>query len=88
MTPPSDRDDARDDGRDPGRDDAAKLGELAGALPPLDLDGSTAEQIARRARASVGKPPPRRRLILPIIAAAAAVSYAVWAILKALEVLG
>ena len=69
-------------------DDARKLTQLGGALAPLDVDSTTAEQIARRARASVGKPPPRRRWILPIAAAIAAVAYAVWTILKALEVLG
>lgn len=69
-------------------DDEKKLAELGGALPALDLDTTTAEQIARRARDSVGKPPSRRRWILPIIAAVVTVSYAVWAILKALEVLG
>ena len=69
-------------------DDARKLTQLGGALAPLDVDSTTAEQIARRARASVGKPPPRRRWLLPIAAAIAAVAYAVWTILKALEVLG
>lgn len=67
--------------------DAKQLAELGGALPPLDLDTTTAEQIARRARVSVGKPPSRRRWILPIAAAVVAISYAGWAILKALEVL-
>lgn len=71
-----------------GDDDARTFSELGGALAPLDVDGTTAEQIARRARASVGKPAPRRRLILPIVAAAVAVAYAAWMILKALEVLG
>ena len=69
-------------------DDAQKVTELGGALAPLDVDSTTAEQIARRARASVGKPPSRRRWIVPIIAAIAAITYAVWAILRALEVLG
>lgn len=69
-------------------DDAQKIGELAGALPPLDVDGTTAEQIARRARGSVGKPPPRRRLVVPILVAVVAAAYAIWMILKALEVLG
>jgi hypothetical protein len=69
-------------------DDAKKLTELGGALPALDVDTTTAEQIARRARDNVGKPPSRRRWILPIVAAVAASTYAVWAILKALEVLG
>ena len=69
------------------RDDAQKVTELGGALPPLDVDTTTAELIARRARASVGKPAPRRRWILPIVAAVAVIAYAVWMVLKALEVL-
>ena len=68
--------------------DARKVTELAGALPPLDVDTTTAEQIARRARASVGKPPPRRRWLVPLLAAVVAITYAIWMILKALEVLG
>jgi hypothetical protein len=69
-------------------DDAKQVTELGGALPPLDVDGTTAAQIARRARDSVGKPPPRRRWILPILAAVAAIAYAAWMILKALEAQG
>ena len=69
-------------------DDARKVAELGSGLPALDVDGTTAEQIARRARENVGKPPSRRRWILPIVAAVAAISYGVWVILKALEVLG
>jgi hypothetical protein len=68
--------------------DAQQVTELGSALPALDVDGTTAEQIARRARDSVGKPPPRRRWILPILAAVAAIAYAVWMILKAIEVRG
>ncbi|HWO21962.1 MAG TPA: hypothetical protein VNO30_24540 [Kofleriaceae bacterium] len=79
--------DAPDHPPDPDPD-AQKVTELGGALPPLDVDTTTAEQIARRARASVGKPPPRRRLLVPILVAAVAAAYAVWMILKALEVLG
>lgn len=71
-----------------GDDDAKQVGELGGALPSLDVDSTTAEMIARRARDSVGKPPPRRRFLLPIVVAVVAVAYAVWMILKALEVLG
>lgn len=69
-------------------DDADKLAELGGALPPLDVDTTTAEQIARRARDRVGKPPSRRRWILPIVAAVVSIAYAAYVILKALEVLG
>jgi hypothetical protein len=77
MTPPA----------TPPDDDARQVTELGGALPPLDIDSTTAEQIARRARASVGKPPPRRRWILPIVVGVVAAAYAVWMILKAFEVL-
>jgi len=86
MTPDDDRTPAPAPAPTPD-DDAKQLSELGGALPPLDVDGTTAEQIARRARASVGKPPPRRRWILPIVAAVAAIAYAAWMIGKALEVL-
>jgi hypothetical protein len=68
-------------------DDARQVTELGGALPPLDVDKTTAAQIARRARDSVGKPAPRRRWILPIVAAVAAIAYAAWMILKAVEAL-
>jgi hypothetical protein len=71
----------------PPDDDTRQVGELGGALPALDVDTTTAEMIARRARASVGKPPPRRRWIVPILAGVATAAYATWMILKALEVL-
>ena len=69
-------------------DDARKVAELGGGLPALDVDNTTAEQIARRARESVGKPPSRLRWIVPITAVAlAAAGYAVWVLLKLFEVL-
>ena len=79
---------APDDDVAAAADDEHELAALGGALAPLDLDATTAEQIARRARDRVGKPPSRRRWILPIVAAIVTVSYAVWAILRALEVFG
>lgn len=80
---------SRDTDRDVNRDDdAQKVSELAGELPALDVDSTTAEQIARKARASVGRSPSRRRWIVPIIAAVLAVAYAVYLVLRTFEVLG
>lgn len=69
-------------------DDAAKLLEISRDLPPMDLDDTTAQRIARRARADVGKRPSRARLVLPIVAMLVVAAYSVWVILKLIEVLG
>ncbi len=69
-------------------DDAAKLGELGKELRPVDLDATTAEQIARRTRLEVGRPPSRLRTIEGVLAAILVVAYFVWAILKVVEALG
>jgi hypothetical protein len=71
-----------DDDRDDD-DDAAKLAELARALPTIDLDPTTAARIARRARHGAGL----ARLIEPALAAAFVTSYLAWAISKILEAL-
>ena len=68
-------------------DDAARLGELARDLAPVDLDAASAERIARRARESVGRGPPLARVVEPAIAAAFAISYLAWAIARVLEAL-
>ena len=68
-------------------DDAARLGELARDLAPVDLDAASAERIARRARESVGRGPSVARFIEPAIATIFAVSYLAWAIAKVLEAL-
>jgi hypothetical protein len=68
-------------------DDADKLVEISRELPPLDLDTTTAEQIARRARADLGKRPSRMRLALPIVAMVVTGLYAVWLVAKLLELL-
>jgi hypothetical protein len=67
--------------------DENQLHEISRELPAIDLDATTAERIARRARHDLGKGPPRRRLILPIIAALVALGYAAWGILKLIELL-
>jgi hypothetical protein len=47
-------------------DDAAKLAEVARALPRIDVDDASARRIGAVARASVGKGPPARRLLGPL----------------------
>ncbi len=69
-------------------DDVKRLGELSGELPAIDLDATTAERIARRARDDVGKGPPRRRVLEPVLAAMIVSAYLVWALIKVLELLG
>jgi hypothetical protein len=69
-------------------DDARMLAAISRELPPIDVDATTGEQIARRARQDVGKGRPARRWILPIVAAVVSVSYLVWTLLKMLEVFG
>ena len=69
-------------------DDVASLAELSRELPAIDVDTSSAERIARRARQDVGRGPSWRRWIEPAIAASITGSYLVWAVLKILEALG
>ncbi|HEU0032241.1 MAG TPA: hypothetical protein VFQ53_16515 [Kofleriaceae bacterium] len=69
----------------PGDDDT--LGELGTQLPAVDVDATTAELIARRARPQVGKGPPKRRLVLPVLVGVAIAIYLVWMIAKLVEVL-
>jgi hypothetical protein len=78
---------SRNDPDDPDND-AKKLAELGRDLPPIDVDATTGEQIARRARMDVGKGLPRRRWILPIAALAVSLGYLTWTLLKVFEVLG
>ncbi len=69
-------------------DDAAKVSEIGKALPPVDLDATTAEQIARRSRLEVGRRPSRLRTVEAAVAAIVVVAYLVWAIWNVLEALG
>jgi len=69
-------------------DDLAGLAELGHALPAPDLDASTADRIARRARPNLGRGPSPWRLVEPVVAALIAGGYAVWGVLKILEALG
>jgi hypothetical protein len=69
-------------------DDAKTFAELSKELPAIDVDGATAEMIARRARQDLGHGPPLRRFVLPVIAGIATASYAVWTIAKLVELLG
>jgi len=68
-------------------DDAAKLHEISRELPAIDLDATSAERIAFRARQDVGRAPSAKRFIEPVIATIVTGSYAVWAVLKVLEAL-
>lgn len=68
-------------------DDAAKLGEISRELRAIDLDPTSAQRIAFRARQDVGRGPSIKRLIEPAITAIAIGGYAVWAILKVIEAL-
>ena len=68
-------------------DDVKGLGELSRELPAIDLDASTAERIARRARDDVGKGPSARRFVEPALAALIVLGYLVWVIVKIVEAL-
>jgi len=67
--------------------DEEQLVDLAKDLPAIDLDNTSAERIALRARQDVGKGPPPRRLVLPIVTVLAVVLILGWTILKLVEVL-
>lgn len=69
-------------------DDLAQVTELGRGLPPLDLDDQSAQMIARKARAAVGRPARRRRWLLPLIAGAFVAAYLAWAIAKAIGAVG
>ncbi|TMQ04337.1 MAG: hypothetical protein E6J90_33595 [Deltaproteobacteria bacterium] len=70
------------------QDDAAELTEISRELPALDLDATTTERIAHRARDQVGRRPSPLRFVEPAIAALLVTGYLIWAVLKALEALG
>ena len=69
-------------------DDAAKVTEISRELRALDLDTTTAEQIARRTRLEVGRRPSRLRTIEAAVAAIIVIAYFVWAIIKVVDALG
>ena len=69
-------------------DDLQRLAEISRELPAIDLDATSAERIARRARDDVGKGASPRRFLEPAIATLVVGSYLVWAIIKVLEALG
>lgn len=66
------------------RDDRG-FAELGAALPAPDLDSTTAERIALRARADLGAGPPKRRFILPIVVGVPALAYVVWTVCRVLD---
>ena len=69
-------------------DEAKQLANLSKELPAIDLDHVSAERMAHRVRADLGKGPSPRRFVLPILAAIVVGAYGVWMLLKLLEVLG
>jgi len=66
-------------------EDVKDLGVLSRELPAIDLDATTAERIARRARDDVGKGPSPRRFIEPGIATLVVLGYIAWVIVQVLE---
>lgn len=68
-------------------DDGPELQAMIKDLPAVDLDPSSADRIAARARRDVGHGPPRSRLILPILVGALAAITILWALYKAYEAL-
>jgi hypothetical protein len=69
-------------------DDAKKLGDLSQELPALDLDPASAQRIAARTRAQVGRGPSKRRFIEPVLVAIFVTAALAWALYKVFEVLG
>ena len=67
-------------------DDEADFAALRGALPAPDLDTTTAERIALRARAEVGKGAPKRRLVLPLVVGIPAAIYTAWVVCGILDI--
>ena len=63
-------------------DDADKLHEISQQLPALDVDSTSAEHIARRARENVGRGPSRKRLVESIVVAIFVASILVWIAIK------
>ncbi len=68
-------------------DDVKGLGEISRELAAVDLDASTAERIARRARDDVGKGPSPRRFIEPAVTALIMLGYMAWVVVKIMEAL-
>ena len=63
-------------------DDADKLAEISKQLPAMDVDSTSAELIARRARESVGKGIPKRRIIVAIAIVLFVASFLTWAVVQ------
>jgi hypothetical protein len=66
--------------------DAKRLAELGKELPAIDVDSTSAQRIAHRARQSIGRGPSPVRLVEPLLVTLFAVSILVWAALKLYEV--
>jgi hypothetical protein len=65
--------------------DDAQLADVGKQLPALDLDATTAEQMARRVRQDLGKKPSPKRFLEPIAVAIVAASALGWAIYQLVE---
>ena len=68
-------------------DDAKKLAEISRELPKIDIDDVSAQRIAQRARASVGRGRSPTRFVEPVLVGLVLLSVLVWTILKLIEVL-
>ena len=68
-------------------DDAARLQQLAGGLPAVDVEPARAAQIAQVARRDVGHGPPTRRIVEAIAVALLVSTTFAWAIYKVCEAL-
>jgi hypothetical protein len=69
-------------------DDTTKLAELSRNLGAIDVDATSADRIAHRARADLGRGPSRLRFGEPVLVAIFTLSLLAWALIKVLEVLG
>jgi hypothetical protein len=68
--------------------DESKLAELSRDLGAIDVDAASANRIAHRARADLGRGPSRLRFGEPVLVAIFTLSLLAWALIKVLEVLG
>ena len=67
-------------------DDIAMLAALGRELASPDLDAPTAERIAERAEADVGRGADPRRFVEPAIAAAVVIPYGIWVVAEVLKI--
>ena len=68
------------------QDDIHQLADLSDQLAPIDLDDTSAQRIALRARVDVGRGPSPRRFVEPILVAVFALSFLIWTLSKMLGI--